>query len=240
MKNTPRRRRPVPNQLLAALPRRDRERITATCDVVQMEAGESLFEPGEQIRFVYFPTGSVVSLLSTTDSSSQVEVALIGAEGMVGMSSMLDVETAPFRALVQGNGSALRMRTDVFLRHLKHRPALARRVARYLYVRVVELAQMVTCTRFHAVEPRLARWLLMTRDRTRTEHFHVTQELMAHMLGVRRAGITVAAGSLQSRGLISYRRGLIAIRSGKGLERASCSCYARSRESYARCLPNTG
>jgi CRP-like cAMP-binding protein len=226
----------VPNLLLAALPRLDREQIIATCDVVHMEAGESLFEPGEPIRFVYFPTGSVVSLLSSTDGSSQVEVALIGAEGMVGMSSMLDVKTAPFKALVQGTGSALRMPTAVFLSHLEHRPALARRLARYLYVRVVELAQMVTCTRFHAVEPRLARWLLMTRDRARAEHFHVTQELLAVMLGVRRAGITVAAGSLQARGLISYRRGLIAIQNGKGLERASCSCYARSRESYARCL----
>jgi CRP-like cAMP-binding protein len=222
--------------LLAALPRLDREEIIATCDLVQMEAGESLFEAGKPIRFVYFPTGSVISLLSTTDRSSQVEVALIGAEGMVGMSSMLDVRTAPFKALVQGAGSAWRMETAVFLRHLARRPALARRLARYLYVRVVELAQMVTCTRFHAVEPRLARWLLMTRDRARTEHFHVTQELLALMLGVRRAGITVAAGSLQSRGLISYRRGLIAIRNGKGLERASCSCYARSRASYARCL----
>lgn len=220
--------------ILAGLPRLDRDALLESCDLIEMKLGESLYDPGERMRFVYFPTGSLVSLVATTDRTSRVEVALIGAEGMVGMSSMLDIGTAPFKALVQGAGSAWRMETGEFLRHLQHRPLLAKRLARYLYVRVVDLAQLVTCTRFHLVEPRLARWLLMTRDRAHSHRFHLTHELMALMLGVRRAGISIAAESLQERGLITYSRGQLEIRDARGLERASCSCYTRSRESYLR------
>lgn len=230
------RSRAVPNAILAGLPRPDREAMIESCELVEMKLGESLYEPGERMRFVYFPAGGLVSLLASTDGTSRVEVALIGAEGMLGMPSMLDITTAPFKALVQGAGSAWRMETAEFLRHLQLRPPLAKRLARYLYVRVVDLAQMVTCTRFHLVEPRLARWLLMTRDRAHSPRFHLTHDLMALMLGVRRAGISIAAGSLQARGLISYRRGEMVIRDARGLERASCSCYASSRESYARHL----
>jgi len=224
------------NRLLAALPSFDRKQMIARCEPVQMKAGELLYRVDEQIRFVYFPTGSFASLLATTDRASGVEVALIGSEGMLGMSCMLDVTTAPFKALVQGAGSAWRMERGEFQRQVESRPVLARRLARYLYVRMLDLGQMVTCTRFHLVEPRLARWLLMTGDRAQSHHFLLTQDLMALMLGVRRAGVTQAAGSLQQRGLISYRRGKIAIHDRRGLERVSCSCYARALESYARHL----
>jgi CRP-like cAMP-binding protein len=224
----------VDNRLLAALPQQDRTQMTAKCDRIHLLAGESLYESGGPIQFVYFPTGSFASLLASTDRTSRLEVALIGAEGMLGMSSMLEVGTAPFHVLVQGSGSAWRMEIGEFRRQVRARPALASRLARYLYVQTLDLGQMVACTRFHLLEPRLARWLLMMGDRARNDHFDVTQKLMSFMLGVRRAGVTLAATSLQKRELISYHRGKIVIRDRRGLERAACSCYAIARESYDR------
>lgn len=224
----------ISNLLLAALPRIDRDQLLARCELVEMQAGESLYEAGEPIRFVFFPTGSFASLLARTDKSGRMEVALVGAEGMWGMSSMLEVTTAPLRARVQGAGSAWRMETGEFLRQVAQRPALFALLSRYLYVLLLDLAQMVTCTRFHLVEPRLARWLLMAQDRVNNSDFRLTQQLIASALGVRRSGVTVAAGALQARGLITYHRGFISILDRRGLERAACTCYARSLESYAR------
>jgi CRP-like cAMP-binding protein len=211
--------------------------VIASCNLVQMRVGDSVYEPGEPMRFVYFPAGSFVSILASTDRASRMEIALVGAEGMLGMASTLDVETAPFAALVQGAGEAWQMQIEDFHQHLERRPVLARQLTRYLYVQVLNLAQMVTCTRFHAVEPRLARWLLTMRDRAQTPTFQLTHELMALMLGVRRAGVTIAAGALQARGLISYHRGAVTIRNERGLRRASCSCYSQSQDSYAHYLP---
>jgi CRP-like cAMP-binding protein len=173
----------VTNRLLAPLPRLDQKQMIAKCERVQLTVGESLYESGEPIRFVYFPTGGFASLLASTDRASRVEVALIGSEGMLGMSCMLEVAAAPLKVLVQGAGSAWRMEMSEFLRQIETRPALSSRLARYLYVRMLDLAQMVTCTRFHLVEPRLARWLLMMRDRAHSDHFVVTHTVMARMLG---------------------------------------------------------
>jgi CRP-like cAMP-binding protein len=226
----------VENRLLGALPPHDRIPLIAKCDRIHLVAGESLYEAGEPIEFVYFPTGSFVSLLASTDEASRVEVALIGAEGMLGMSSMLDIATAPLDALVQGSGAAWRMELSEFRRQLQARPTLSSRLARYLYVQMLDLAQMVSCTRFHLLEPRLARWLLMMSDRAGSDHFEVTQVLMSFMLGVRRASVTTAAASLQKRELISYHRGKIVIRDRRGLERAACSCYASARQSYQQHL----
>ena len=227
---------PVENRLLAALSHEDRTQLTGQCDRIYLVAGESLYECGEQIQFVYFPTGSFASLLVCTDRTSRVEVALIGAEGMLGMSGMHEVEAAPLKALVQGSGSAWRMEMEEFRDQIRARPALSSRLACYFYVQMLDLTQMVACTRFHLLEPRLARWLLMIRDRAQSDHFDVTQILMSRMLGVRRAGVTLAAASLQKRGLISYHRGKIAIRDHRGLERTACSCYATAREAYERHL----
>lgn len=227
---------PVENRLLAALSLQDRTQLTAKCDRMFLLAGESLYESGEQIRFVYFPTGGFASLLACTDRTSHLEVALIGAEGMLGMSSILEVEAAPFEALVQGSGSAWRMEIGEFRREVRARPALSSRLACYLYVQMLDLAQMVACTRFHLLEARLARWLLMMSDRAQSDHFDVTQVLMSRMLGVRRAGVTLAAAALQKRGLINYHRGTIVVRERRGLEHAACSCYANARESYKRHL----
>jgi CRP-like cAMP-binding protein len=222
--------------LLAALPRQDGQQMIAKCDRIHLTAGESLYESGEPTRFVYFPTGCFASLLASTDRTSGLEVALIGAEGMLGMWCMLGVTTSPFKALVQGTGSAWRMEVEEFRRQIQARPALSSRLSHYLHVRTLDLAQMVACTRFHLLKPRLAGWLLMMSDRAHSDQFDMTQMLVSHMLGVRRSGVTVAATSLQQRGLISYHRGRIMIRERRGLERAACSCYARARESYERYL----
>lgn len=227
---------PVENRLLAALSHQDRTQLTAKCDRIHLVAGESLYESGAQIQFVYFPTGSFASLLACADRTSRVEVALIGAEGMLGMSSMLEVAAAPLQVLVQGSGSAWRMELSEFRRQMRARPALSSRLAGYLYVQMLDLAQMVACTRFHLLQPRLAKWLLTMSDRAQSDRFDVTQILMSHMLGVRRAGVTLAAVSLQKRELISYHRGKIVIRDRRGLERAACSCYGNARESYERHL----
>ena len=226
----------VGNRLLAKLPRKDRKRFLAGCEPVDMPIGAILAEPGERIRHVYFPTESFVSLTTPTDMGTTLEVGLVGNEGVLGISLILDVDVAPLHALVQGQGTALRMNTAPFRRELGQNRALERVMKRYLYVLLSQIAQTAACTHFHLIEARLARWLLMTHDRTHSDHFHITHEFLAFMLGVRRVGVTKAAGALQSRKLISYRRGDITILDRNGLEAASCGCYAVDRATYARVL----
>ena len=184
------------------------------------------------MRHVYFPTGSFISLISSLEDRPKLEVGLVGVEGMLGASLMLGVDIAPLRALVQGSGSCLRMTAAQFARDLSLSAELRRQLSSYLYVVVSQLAQMAACTRFHLVEARLARWLLMTRDRAGSDRFFLTQQFIAYMLGVRRVGITHAAGALQERRLIRYTRGNMTILDGRGLEAASCECYAVARNTY--------
>lgn len=223
------------NRLLGALPSIDRHRVLAHCDEVELLFSRVLNHPGNALEHVYFPLTCFISVIMPIDDTS-LEVGLIGSEGMFGTPLALRVKASPMLAVVQGAGSALRMRASSFRRELARSGALQREIDRYVFVRVNQLAQMAGCTRFHVIEARLARWLLMTQDRARAETFHVTQEFLAVMLGVRRVGVTKAARSLRERKLIRYTRGELTVLDRRGLKAASCGCYDEDRRSYERIL----
>jgi CRP-like cAMP-binding protein len=220
------RQEPISNSVLAALPRLAYESLKSGLETVKLTFGEILYEPGEVIRNVYFPSDSLVSLLTLVDDHSALEVGMVGREGMVGMALTMGSAVSPVRALVQGAGTALRMSATRFRREFKRSPLLQRGLYTYLNALMAQITQTAACNRFHQVEGRLARWLLMTSDRVRSDRFQLTQDFLSHMLGVRRVGVTEAASALQRRKLIEYRRGRIAILDHAGLEAASCACYA--------------
>lgn len=217
--------KPAVNRLLAALPRKDYARLLPALAPVTLKFGEILYEPKQPIPHVYFPIDCLVSLLVPTDDRQLLEVGMVGHEGMVGASIALDMPASSLHALVQGGGSALRMSASRFRSELASCPPLQRLVNRYLHALMAQISETAACNHFHLVEARLARWLLMTRDRMRSADFRMTHEFLAQMLGVRRVGVTEAAGALQSRKLIEYARGQIRILDHPGLEAACCGCY---------------
>jgi CRP-like cAMP-binding protein len=229
-------RAPPVNRLLAALPESDLHRFLAGCETIELAFAEVLYTPNERLNQVLFPITGFISLIMPVDDSASLEVGMIGNEGMFGIPLALGVDVSPVRAVVQGAGSALRMDAAHFCRELRRSERLQREIARYVFVHLTQLAQTAACTRFHVVEARLARWLLMTQDRAHADAFHVTQEFLALMLGVRRVGVTKAAGALQKRRLIHYSRGDITVLDRRGLKAASCGCYKADRESYDRIL----
>lgn len=224
---------PATNNLLATLPRKDYARMRNALVPVTLTFGEILYEPQQAIRHVYFPSDSLVSLLTLVEGHMPLEIGLVGREGMLGIPVALGIKYSPVRALVQGTGTALRMTAAQFRReHALHGP-LYRTLNLYIHERIVQITQTAACNRFHAVEERLARWLLMTRDRMGSDGFQLTQQLIGNMLGVLRVAVTNAAGNLQRRNLISYSRGAITILDGPGLEAAACRCYSPLRKSTA-------
>jgi CRP-like cAMP-binding protein len=221
------------NHLIELLPRKDRLNLLLVCEPVQLKSEQVLCEPGKPINYVYFPIDSAISLIALIDGSPGVEIGMVGREGMLGPQVSLGVPTAQVHALVQGPGLARRVATRAFRSELARSVSLQRSMNHYLYVRMSQMTRSSACLRFHQIGPRLARWLLMSQDRAHSDSFHVTHELLAHLLGVRRVGITGAASAMQRNGLIEYSRGDMKVLDRDGLEAVACGCYAADELSYA-------
>jgi CRP-like cAMP-binding protein len=215
----------TPNHLLAAVSRRAYREMLSGLEPVKLEYGQVLYEPTGLIRHVYFPIDCLVSLLTAVDNGRVLEVGMVGNEGMVGMPMVLGIGESAVRALVQGRGTAMRMPASRFRLEFNKNIPLQRALFRYTHLLMAQVSQTAACNRFHEAEGRLARWLLMTSDRLHTDEFLLTHEFLAHMLGVRRVGVTKAAEGLRRKKLIVYSRGHITILDRKNLEKAACVCY---------------
>ncbi|HSV52782.1 MAG TPA: Crp/Fnr family transcriptional regulator [Burkholderiaceae bacterium] len=226
----------IENHLVEQLPRRDRLRLLSHCEPVQLVLEQVLSEPGTPTPYAYFPIDGFISLVTKIDNHPGLEVGMVGREGMLGVQLALGVTTSPLLALVQGPGTAWRIGSGALQRELARNAALRRGLNHYISVLMTQLAGSAACLRIHLIGPRLARWLLMSQDRVHADQFHVTHEFLAYMLGVRRVGITNAAGSLQRGGLINYHRGELTVLDRSGLEAVACSCYATDRQAYAELL----
>jgi CRP-like cAMP-binding protein len=216
---------PVANRVLAALPRTEYLRLLPHLERVELVEGEVLCQSGAPLQHVYFPNDSLLSLLTLVDDKTVFAVALVGREGVSSVATALGAQLSPFRTQVQGSGSALRMHSKAFVSAFRSSAALRKVVLAYVLTLTVQISQTAACNRFHSIEARLARWLLMVRDRLSSDHFHMTHEMLGQLLGVRRVGVTNAAHSLKQRGLIDYSRGAIDITNGEGLRASACSCY---------------
>lgn len=227
---------PVANRLIEGLPLKERREFPAQATPVDLAVGDVLCELDQNYRHVYFPMTGLISMSVAMRGHQPLEMGMIGNEGMLGATLLLGTGAAPLRGVVQGAGTALRMSVPQFRRRLRDSPGLVRTIGRYLYVSMAQLTQTAACTRFHEVEPRLARWLLMAHDRMQADEFYITHQLLSDMLGVRRSAVTIAAGVLQKKELISYVRGNITVLSRRGLETVSCECYPEVVDDYNRFL----
>ena len=221
------------NRLFDALPSLARKRTLTNCTMIDLASGTVLAEPGTPTDHVYFPLTAFFALVTKVETHKPFAMALIGNEGMLGATQLLDIDDAPLRSVVLGNGSALRMSSAHFRREIEERGALSRLLKRYLFVLLLEIAQSSACGRFHQVDARLARCLLLIHDRVHADRFSFTHAFLADLLGVRRSAVSIAAGRLQRRRLIRYSRGEITVLSRDGLERESCSCHATAAANYA-------
>lgn len=216
---------PTQNYILASLADEDKARVFPNLELVHLPLGENVYSPDMQIRYVWFPTTAIVSLLHVTENGQSAEIAVVGKEGIVGISLFMGGETTSSWAVVQSEGYGYRLKGQ----HLKAEFFLAgnlqRGLLRYTQSLLTQMAQTVVCNRHHSVDQQLCRWLLLILDRLATNQLNMTQELIANMLGVRREGVTEAAGRLQKAGLISYTRGKISILDRKGIEKRACECY---------------
>lgn len=213
------------NRVLASISAKDYKRLHAHLEPVRLAFGQVLYEPQKPIRFVYFPVDCLISLLTAVDKRRTLEVGMVGNEGMAGMPFILGIGISGVRALVQGEGTALRMAATPFRTEFDRNPTLQDALYRYTYALMAQISQTAACNRFHETEQRLSRWLLMTRDRVGSDEFLLTHQFLAHMLGLRREGVTEAASVLKARSIISYSRGKMKILDVRGLKASSCSCY---------------
>jgi len=227
---------PNQNQLLAALPAEEFERLAPRLELVPLPLGEMLYEPGEQLQHAYFPVSAIVSLHYVMASGASASVAGVGNEGVVGISLFMGGETTPSSAVVQTAGHAYRLERRLLKQEFDRCGAMQRLLLRYTQALMAQMTQTAVCNRHHSVEQQLCRWLLVTLDRIPSGKFVMTQELVAGMLGVRREGITEAAGRLQEAGLIRYRRGHLAVLERAGLETRACECYAVVKDEFSRLL----
>jgi len=230
---------PQQNHLLAALPASDYERLAPHLELIPLKLGEVLYEPGVQLRYVYFPTTSIVSLLYVMGDGASAEIAIVGNEGILGISLFMGVETTPSRAVVQSACYGYRLKAQLLKDEFQRFGPMLHLLLRYTQALITQMAQTAVCNRHHSVDQQLCRWLLLSLDRLASNELSMTQELIANMLGVRREGVTEAAGKLQEAGLISYRRGRITVLDRPGLEARSCECYEVVKKELDRLLPYT-
>ena len=216
---------PVANEILSALPRAAYRSLLSHMETVELEEGALLYQPGEAQTHMYFPTSSLLSLQTLVDHSETFTVALVGREGISHVCCVLGTQLSPFRTVVLSAGQALRIKVRVFAKEFRDSEVLRGAVLSYVQALIVQISENAACNRFHVIEQRLARWLLMMRDRLSIDHFHITHETMGQLLGVRRVGVTNAALALKQQGLIDYSRGAIDILDGRGLQKVACGCY---------------
>ena len=227
---------PNQNHLLAALPVKEFDRLAPHLELVSMPLGEVLYESGGQLRYVYFPTTSIVSLLYVMRNGASAEIAVVGNEGLLGVSLFMGGETTPSRAVVQSSGHGFRLEGQLLKDEFNRAGPLLRLLLRYTQALITQMSQTAVCNRHHSVEQQLCRWLLLSLDRLSTNTLTMTQELISNMLGVRREGVTEAARRLQTAGLIRYSRGRIEVLDRPGLERAVCECYGVVKLEFDRLL----
>jgi len=209
-------------------------KLLPVLEAVKLAFGQVLYESQTRIRHVYFPNDCFVSMLTSVDGDRSAEVGLIGSEGMIGLPVALGIAVSPFRAVVQGGGTAMRMKIADFRREFSQSRALKRELFLFTHLLMIQIAQTAACNRFHRATQRMARWILMTSDRIKSNEFRITQEFLALMLGVRRVGVSLAASDLRARKLMAYRRGSFTILDHEGLVAAACGCYKKVKDVYSR------
>jgi CRP-like cAMP-binding protein len=228
---------PLNNQLLAALPDAEWKRWRTHLEVVEMPLGQVLYESGGTLTHVYFPTTAIVSLLYVMENGASAEIAVVGNEGILGISLFMGGESTPSRAVVQSAGQGYRMTAEAMKNEFNRAGPVLHLLLRYTQALITQMAQTAVCNRHHSLDQQLCRWLLLSLDRLQVSELNMTQELIANMLGVRREGVTEGAMKLQHAGLISYSRGRIKVLDRAGLERRTCECYAVVKKEYDRLLP---
>ena len=229
---------PTQNYLLAALPAEDYQRILPDLERVPLPLGMAVYESGGKLEYVYFPTDCIVSLLYVMRNGASAEIAVVGYEGLVGVALFMGGESTPSRAVVQSAGTAYRLPSNILKKEFERRGPMQRLLLRYTQALITQMAQTAVCNRYHTVDQQLCRWLLLSLDRLYSNELHMTQELIANMLGVRREGVTEAAVKLQTAGLIKYNRGHIKVLDRPKLEERVCECYAVVKRETDRLLPN--